>query len=321
MAGEMSSELKNKKLRLKRLTAEALEEEARKQSKIIKSSEIEIEKLNSTFIELQKKCASLREKHSLAQEKIRVAVSERVAENSGAKKLEKKDSAQQNLSVLLFVVMGILYFLFDVPGVLVLVIFFLVSAPLLGMVAIFFSGVPSSLQEVEREVLSSPDAALSRLIKNELTARAAVSLMQEEIEKLPKDNLLRRKIAVAKNELTLIAEAKKAARKRERSARLASYEGNARLGSQALKKQLLSEVKSASKVCSYCGARTLKTDLVLDHIHPVAKGGQTVLQNSILICQPCNSSKRALTLRGFCIKAGLDHETVAARLERQGKWV
>ena len=127
--------------------------------------------------------------------------------------------------------------------------------------------------------------------------------------------------AKIKSQLKALRAAKKQATKKERSARLAAYDGKARQGSQSLKKQLLKNIKTKAKDCPYCGHRTPKAELVLDHIHPIAKGGQTVLQNSILICQPCNSSKRALTLRAFSKKAGHDHETVAARLERQGKWV
>jgi 5-methylcytosine-specific restriction endonuclease McrA len=321
MAVEMSSELKNKKMRLKGLTAEALEEEARKHSKIIKSSEIEIKKLNTTYRELHEKLDKLRKKHSSAREKVRVVVKKRAAESGEAKKLEKKTKSNNQLMVLVFIAAGILYFLGIASGWLIIIGALIAIGFLLEINSLFFPETPSSLLDIEEKVRSSPDAALSRLINQVSVALTAVANAQEKIENLPKSSSLTRQIADAKEWLTLIAEAKKLAKRRERSARLSAYEGKARQGSQALKKQLLSKVKSASKVCPYCCVRTPKKNLVMDHIHPVAKGGQTVLQNSILICQPCNSSKRALTLRAFCKKAGHDFETVAARLERQGKWV
>lgn len=125
----------------------------------------------------------------------------------------------------------------------------------------------------------------------------------------------------ARQELASIKYAQKKARDRERSAKIAAIDGKARQGSQSLKKELLEDVKTKSKECPYCEQRISRSELVMDHIHPIAKGGQTVPQNSILICQPCNSLKRALTLRAFCKKADFDYEDVAVRLERQGKWV
>lgn len=115
--------------------------------------------------------------------------------------------------------------------------------------------------------------------------------------------------------------ARKKSRAREKAARLAAFESKARQGTQSLKKQLLRKVTGKSKKCIYCGKSTLKQNLVLDHIHPIAKGGQTVIQNSVLVCQSCNSTKSALTLRAFCKKAGHNFDEVTSRLEKQGKWV
>jgi 5-methylcytosine-specific restriction endonuclease McrA len=42
------------------------------------------------------------------------------------------------------------------------------------------------------------------------------------------------------------------------------------------------------KVCKYCGA---KKDLTLDHIKPVAAGGENVLSNLQVLCRSCNSRK------------------------------
>ena len=128
------------------------------------------------------------------------------------------------------------------------------------------------------------------------------------------DNRLEEEIEVLKKALTK-------SKKRERSARLAAYDDKARQGSQSLKKKLLSKVRGNSYVCPYCLTTTKKSELVLDHIHPIAKGGQTVPQNSVLVCSPCNSKKKALTLRVFCKKFDMDFDGIISRLEKDDKWV
>ena len=118
-----------------------------------------------------------------------------------------------------------------------------------------------------------------------------------------------------------VSAALKKAKQRERAAKLAAYEDEARKGSQALKRQLLKELGASHLKCPYCETIVEKVSLVLDHIHPIAKGGQTVPQNSILICRKCNSRKSALTLRAFCRKFKYDFEDITKRLEAMNKWV
>ena len=45
--------------------------------------------------------------------------------------------------------------------------------------------------------------------------------------------------------------------------------------------------------CVYCGARS---DLTLDHVVPLSKGGSNELENLATACRPCNSSKGARVL-------------------------
>lgn len=46
--------------------------------------------------------------------------------------------------------------------------------------------------------------------------------------------------------------------------------------------------------CRYCGSMT--ATFVVDHIHPISRGGGNVLENLALACEPCNLSKGAKTL-------------------------
>lgn len=62
-------------------------------------------------------------------------------------------------------------------------------------------------------------------------------------------------------------------------------------------KKLRFEVLKRDKFeCQYCGAHPPKVLLVLDHITPVAEGGETVIDNLITACEPCNQGKGARPL-------------------------
>lgn len=43
--------------------------------------------------------------------------------------------------------------------------------------------------------------------------------------------------------------------------------------------------------CSYCAKELAMNQMTIDHIKPLAKGGQHVAENLALACRPCNSSK------------------------------
>jgi hypothetical protein len=49
--------------------------------------------------------------------------------------------------------------------------------------------------------------------------------------------------------------------------------------------------KRDSFTCQYCGAQPPAVVLVLDHIHPVAAGGESTPENLITACEPCNQGK------------------------------
>lgn len=57
------------------------------------------------------------------------------------------------------------------------------------------------------------------------------------------------------------------------------------------KKTRFEVFKRDSFTCQYCGAQAPDVILHVDHIKPVAKGGDNELINLITSCQPCNSGK------------------------------
>jgi hypothetical protein len=66
---------------------------------------------------------------------------------------------------------------------------------------------------------------------------------------------------------------------------------------QGLSKATRFEVfKRDSFTCQYCGAQAPDTILEVDHINPVAGGGENDLMNLITACKPCNAGKGARTL-------------------------
>ena len=49
-------------------------------------------------------------------------------------------------------------------------------------------------------------------------------------------------------------------------------------------------------ICAYCGAHPPSVVLHVDHIHPVALGGNNNMDNLITSCEPCNLGKSAKPL-------------------------
>lgn len=48
--------------------------------------------------------------------------------------------------------------------------------------------------------------------------------------------------------------------------------------------------------CWYCGVSDPST---VDHVHPIVKGGSDDLDNLVLACKSCNSSKRDLSISKY----------------------
>ncbi len=64
--------------------------------------------------------------------------------------------------------------------------------------------------------------------------------------------------------------------------------------------------KCASGRCHYCGRRFPPSELTMDHLVPLSRGGRSVRENLVPACKECNNRKRNLLpsewedyLRGF----------------------
>jgi 5-methylcytosine-specific restriction endonuclease McrA len=61
--------------------------------------------------------------------------------------------------------------------------------------------------------------------------------------------------------------------------------------------------------CAYCGSRY---DVTLDHIVPLAAGGEHVPENLAAACRPCNASKKDRALLLFLLERARDRSAAAA---------
>ncbi len=101
-------------------------------------------------------------------------------------------------------------------------------------------------------------------------------------------------------------------------AKAAALDGRNRHNQAELKQELKPEL-ARYKRCAYCENPLKFADSQIDHITPISKGGLGTRTNTVLVCAKCNLSKKAKTLRRFCVDSGLDFEKIVARLEWGGK--
>lgn len=52
--------------------------------------------------------------------------------------------------------------------------------------------------------------------------------------------------------------------------------------------------KCSQGICSYCGARTPASELTMDHVVPLARGGRSTKNNVVPACKECNNKKKQL---------------------------
>jgi len=67
--------------------------------------------------------------------------------------------------------------------------------------------------------------------------------------------------------------------------------------------------KIARGVCHYCGRETPPTELTMDHIVPLSRGGVSSKGNLVPTCKSCNNMKKTLL--------PLEWEEYMARLEKE----
>lgn len=52
--------------------------------------------------------------------------------------------------------------------------------------------------------------------------------------------------------------------------------------------------KRSEGKCYYCGRKAASSELTMDHIVPIIRGGKTVKNNVVTACKECNNKKRYL---------------------------
>lgn len=63
----------------------------------------------------------------------------------------------------------------------------------------------------------------------------------------------------------------------------------------AVSKRLRFEVlRRDGFACRYCGAKAAESELTIDHVQPVALGGEDVAENLVAACPDCNAGKAAI---------------------------
>jgi 5-methylcytosine-specific restriction enzyme A len=82
----------------------------------------------------------------------------------------------------------------------------------------------------------------------------------------------------------------------------------------ALKKTQWWKNEIARGICHYCGGHFKASELTMDHIVPVSRGGKSSKGNVVPCCKKCNAEKKYLTpveikLRELEIKKQSDKET------------
>jgi len=49
---------------------------------------------------------------------------------------------------------------------------------------------------------------------------------------------------------------------------------------------------SAKPTCHYCSVILTKSDVTMDHVLPIARGGKSTKGNVVIACKPCNINKK-----------------------------
>lgn len=63
----------------------------------------------------------------------------------------------------------------------------------------------------------------------------------------------------------------------------------------AISKRLRFEIlRRDNHSCRYCGATAPEAKILVDHVVPEALGGQSVPDNLVAACEPCNSGKSSV---------------------------
>jgi 5-methylcytosine-specific restriction protein A len=63
--------------------------------------------------------------------------------------------------------------------------------------------------------------------------------------------------------------------------------------------------------CHYCGAHFQTSELTMDHVLPVVRGGKSVKNNCVPCCKECNSDKKFLTPAELIMRELEDEQNAA----------
>lgn len=64
---------------------------------------------------------------------------------------------------------------------------------------------------------------------------------------------------------------------------------------RALKRSNWWHQRLQAGICHYCGGKFQASELTLDHVVPIARGGESTKGNVVTACKACNASKRLHT--------------------------
>ena len=78
-----------------------------------------------------------------------------------------------------------------------------------------------------------------------------------------------------------------------------------------LNKEDMQKILKRDKVCIYCGS---DENLGLDHLNPVSKYGKTEINNIVLACLSCNSSKYNHNVIDWCKQKGIEGLEIVVEL-------
>jgi 5-methylcytosine-specific restriction endonuclease McrA len=174
------------------------------------------------------------------------------------------------------------------------------------------------IQEAE-EVHQTDCAAAAELSEDEMAfviAYDTVIAMQNSMRhhESAKKKLLRMEEAGRK---AMEAERRKKQKEGLRDAIVAAFLEKTRDLANDLRKQLLAQAVRCPH-CPYCGG-DYGHEPHADHIYPVSRGGLSIIENMVLVCNRCNLKKADRTLREFILQVGTDRSLVETNLQRLGK--
>ena len=174
---------------------------------------------------------------------------------------------------------------------------------------------PKIPQELAQE-LRQHDKRRSKILKKYDDDKS--DLLRQQSESKDRKAEIKRLLNKIKAQQDLLPNLKRRAKERERTATIAAFEDEARLGATTIRQDLIRNAPT-DWFCPYCGVYGDSNDSHADHIHPISKGGRTVPQNMVLICSNCNRTKSSKTLRVFAREQNLNFEQICDRLEAMGK--